>query len=408
MKVCWVKQNKNHIIYVLSRFPTISETFIVEELLELKRRGFQLTIFSLKSPKKDEPISSSSLELMPFVFYCPFINWPILVANYTFLLTRPTLFFQSLLDIFRSLFFQPIELLKSLAVFPKTIYFSYVISYDDVIRLHAHFCNVPFVVARWLSKIHDVPFSVTAHNFDIFQQPPIELSNRIKSASPFITISEFNRKELSRIAQEDLDLKIEVVHCGLDLDKFKPREIIARNPISFLTVARLEYVKGLDTLLNACQIIRNIDQNFVCNIIGEGSQRHNLETRILELDLTKYVNLLGSRTHEEVIFYFQQAEIFILPSRLEGIPVSIMEAMALGIPVVSTNITGIPELIDDGRTGLLVPPDNPSALADAIIKLMGDSTLRKNVVEFGRKKIENEFNIIRSVDRLLNLWDHNI
>lgn len=395
------------VAYVLSQFPAYSETFIIEELLELKRRDIKLVVFSLKTPKKDEPISEYTTGLTSQVYYSAFyLSWPVLVANLRLVLRRPLLYFSLIWILFSSLISQPIELLKSLAVVPKTVYFAEVAYLHKCTRIHAHFCNVPTMAARMISMILGVPFSCTAHGSDIFQYPPVDLVKRVREAAPFITISEYNRQYLAALSDTLEEGMIEVIHCGVNLDKFTSlsRHLVVGQTLRILTVARLEHVKGLDILVNACALLRDTGLDFTCDLVGDGSERATLEKLVRTLNLQKQVHFWGAVPHEDVIRYYQEADLFVLPSRREGIPVSVMEAMATELPVVATRVTGLPEIIDNGRTGTLVPPENGRLLADAIVRLTKKSDILGEMGLRGREKIEVEFNIELSVERLLALW----
>ena len=395
------------IAYVLSLFPALSETFIVEELLELKRRGVDLTIFSLKSLKKDEPVSAHVTELMPLVHYSAFLlSWPVLVANLRLVLRHPLRCASLMWRLFTSLVSQPIELVKSFSVVPKTVYFAEVARSRNCSRIHAHFCNVPAAAARLMARILEVPFSCTAHGSDIYKYPPADLVKRIHDASPFITVSEYNRRYLASLSAMLNEDTIEVVHCGVNLNKFANvlRQLTRNRTLRILTVGRLEHVKGLDILMDACALLRDADLDFTCDLVGDGSERAVLEERISQLGLQDYVVLCGALPHEDVIKHYQKADLFVLSSRREGIPVSVMEAMATGLPVVATNVFGLPELVDDGRTGVLVPPEDAFALAEAILRLAQDTDVCGEMARSGRERINEEFSIKRSVDCLLMLW----
>ena len=395
--------------YVLSQFPTLSETFIVEELLELKRLGVKFTIFSLKTPRRVEPISSEITELMPLVYYSAFLlSSSLLNSNLQFLLRHPADYVRLVWGLFASLVSQPIELVKSFAVIPKTIYFSEIARAHGCARIHAHFCNVPAAAAHLMAQILGVPFSCTAHGSDIYQYPPVDLVQRIQDASPFITISEYNRCYLKKLSPTFIKgTRIKVVHCGINVDKFKykPRVVFSERIIQILTVARLEHVKGVDVLIDACLILRNALLDFSCIVVGDGSERAVLNKKICRLGLQHHVHLVGALPHRDVIQHYHLADLFVLPSRREGIPVSVMEAMATGLPVIATEVTGLPEIVDNGDTGILVPPENASLLADAIFRLAKETDIWERMSLRGRKKIEEEFNIKVSGDRLLTLWN---
>ena len=185
------------------------------------------------------------------------------------------------------------------------------------------------------------------------------------------------------------------------------RKTISGQDVKILTVARLEYVKGVDILLEACRYLMDHNFNFGLSIIGDGSQRTVLEKQMMRLRLDSHVKFFGALPHEIVIEHYSRADIFVLSSRREGIPVSVMEAMATGLPVVAPDVTGLPELIDNGQTGLLVHPADPVAFADAIIELASNPKIYQHFSRMSRAKIEEEFNIKRSVEQLVQLWGYS-
>jgi glycosyltransferase involved in cell wall biosynthesis len=300
---------------------------------------------------------------------------------------------------------QPVELVKTLAILPKTIYFSSIAQRDGCQRVHAHFVNVPTMAATIMSCILNIPFSCTGHGSDLFEYPPLDLKRRIHDASPFITISNFNKEHLSRQYEVDKD-SIQVVHCGIDLSGYEHqnKKIPSNRPINILTVARLENVKGIDIVLQASRLLLDRDVEFYWSIIGDGSQRKNLMDLHENLHLGPAVKLLGVLPHHEVIRFFEQADLFVLTSRREGIPVSLMESMASGVPSIAPYVTGIPELVDNGVSGLLIQKVEPQTVCNAIITLMSDPVAYQNYSKNSRAKIDLEFDGKKNSAKLMQLW----
>jgi len=392
------------IAYVLSAFPAISETFILEELIELRRQGFEPLIFSLKKAQPD--CVPEALGLMNVVHYSPFVlSIRLWAENIRLCVEHPRLYLSLLRGIIQSLIAQPLEMIKTLAVFPKTVYFASIARTLGCQRVHAHFMNVPAAAARIMASILEVPFSVTAHGSDIYEYPPADFESRIESASPFITISQFNRSYLQKKFPRLQD-KIQVVHCGVDLQKLphRPSRKMGK-PIRLLTVARLEKVKGVDILLDSCRDLMERGVDFECWIAGHGSQRWLLESQRDQLGLGSRIHFLGALPRADILNLYSTADIFILPSRREGIPVSVMEAMAVGLPVIAPRVTGLPELVNHDQNGWLVGPNNPSELANAVITLIESPEKAVLFAQHSRSKIETDFNIQTSVRQLLTLWN---
>lgn len=394
------------IAYILSIFPSVSETFIREEIEALEELGVEVTVFSLKTPKSDRigPITTENRTIP--VYYSPFfLSLPLIRTNLNSLFTHPHIIVKKVISIIFRLWRQPSELIKTLVVFPKSVFFSTIIKQIGCQQVHAHFCTIPFSAATIIGVINNIPVSTTAHGFDIFQRPSVDLRERILEAQPFITISNFNKNYLKNLFLDIPDETIKMVHCGINLKKFSqyPRHGNTKQK-NILVVARLEKVKGIDILLDALAIVEKHGAAVNCNIIGDGSLKSTLIQQMHQLSLDKIVNFYGAQPHEFVINALNQADFFVLPSRSEGIPVSVMEAIASSLPVIATSVSGLPEIIEDGKNGILVPPEDAKKLAQAILSLCEHPDLIDKFSTFGYEKIQNEFDIKKNAHQLLDLW----
>jgi len=262
-----------------------------------------------------------------------------------------------------------------------------------------------------LSKLSGKPFTFTVHAYDIFLKENSEsklLGKKIASADKVISISEYNKRYLIDLFNVNPD-KIEVIHLGVSPHHYQHSGKIERlNHI--ITLSRLVEKKGLLTLIEAFSLLNKWKIDFHATIVGEGLMREKLLESIIQHGLSDRVSLSGNLVGEEVDSMLTASTLFVLPCRrlengdMDGIPVGMMEAMAAGLPVVSTNISGIPELVEDGITGYLIPPENPHELAKAMKKLLGNPCLRKELGERGVSKIAQEFNITTEVRKLVHVW----
>ena len=271
-------------------------------------------------------------------------------------------------------------------------------------HLHAHFGCRAADIAFLAHLMTGVNFTFTTHRRDIFETPPQNYRLKSRYAKKHITISEFNKNYLAQHFGVDPHT-IEVIHCGVDSDRIKPlvradKELSPR----IITVARLSAEKGLENLIRACSILRAKGIRFHCDIVGDGHQRDLLRSLIHKLNLQDELTMLGGRTNDTVLQLMQKADLMVLPSRSEGISVSVMEAMACGIPVLTTDITGIRELIEDGVTGFIVPPENAQALANKLILLLQKQKMRMQVVPAARNKIVTDFDLKKQTSKLLSVW----
>ncbi len=346
------------IAYVIHMFPKVSETFIAHELAELRRRGVQVRVLSLLPPRENFRhafIADSGLEGL--------VNYDLAT-------------FEEQLRQFR----------------PDWI--------------HAHFATEPTALARQLSARLGVPYSFTAHGYDIRRKPPEDLPARAAAAEFVVTVSEANARHL--VEQHGvLRSRIRVIPCGVDTARFEPLTAAASKSSDIpkiVCVARHVAVKNLNLLLQAFAELKRRGAVFQGVLVGDGPLRLELEAACDRLELRDRITFTGALPQEEVLPWWQQADIAVLSSENEGMPVCLMEAAACGVPAVATAVGGIPELIVDGETGLLVPPAQPDALAGALCSLLANPERRKAMGRAARQRATAMFSLERQIDHLLALW----
>jgi glycosyltransferase involved in cell wall biosynthesis len=255
-----------------------------------------------------------------------------------------------------------------------------------------------------LSRRLAVPFSFTAHAHDIFLEDHL-LAHKLRAARFAVGISRFNRQHLAeRIGPQSVG-SMRIVHCGVSLPAF-PYSPDGREPDRILAVGRLDHIKGFEHLVEACGVLARSGVPFRCDIVGSGPLEAALRARIERLGLAERVRLLGPQKQEVVRGLLQQAGIFALPSVVtprgdrDGIPVALMEAMASGAPVVSTRVSGIPELVDHEATGLLARPADAADFAACLERLLRDPALARRLAERARRHVEEEFEIGKETRKL--------
>ena len=229
-----------------------------------------------------------------------------------------------------------------------------------------------------------------------------------------VTISNFNKGEMIKACGDGLRDKIHIIRCGIDSEVFLPAEQKnGKAPFRIICVASYEEVKGHKYLVDACRLLRERGIDFVCDLIGDGPVRGQVAKQIADANLQDKVIIHGSRKRQEVADMVRAADVKVLASvptaegKREGIPVVIMEAMASGLPVISSQLSGIPELVDNGRTGILVAPGDAEALAAALQKLCENPALRYSMGQAGREKVLREFNMKINVAALADLFAHH-
>ena len=380
----------------------------MREIAALIAAGADVRILSLKAPS-EKLIHPEAERLLPRVRY-PLSPGPAARRRTAALFAHPRALSSLALALGRALARRPLELAKSLEAVGRAVeQLDWVRELEpDVI--HAHWASYPSTAALALARLVGKPFGFTCHAHDIFVHDHL-LREKLESAAVPVTISRYNVEWLAEQVTGQARERLTVIHCGVDLPSLPFRED-GRDEDLVVAVGRLDPIKGFDVLVDALAELRRQGRRFRCQVIGEGPLRRELQARIDRQGLSELVALVGARSQTEVRAALSAATIFALPSLIapsgdrDGIPVSLMEAMAAGAPVVSTRVSGIPELIEDQREGLLVAPQDPRALADALARLLDDGALRRRVAVAGRAKIEREFDAAREANKLLELFAH--
>lgn len=400
------------VAYLLDVFPVLSETFIVREIEALKRRGVSITVFAVARRSADV-IHEDSIALLEDVRFIGELRrsrskGSLIPLHLKFFLRKPV---QYLIALSKAVGGSR----KVLQCFFWSPFYADLMSREGVQQLHAHFVLDGCMHAMFISLLMGIPYSVTVHAHDIFHPKYEELrKEKLGYASFIAAISRFNKTFVETRYPTIAAGKIQIVRCGIDLDEFEVASGRRSTMRSVLAVGRLVEQKGFSYLIEACALLRErgVD-NFSVDIIGEGVERNSLEAKILDLGLQSRVNLLGQRDQAFVRGALDAADVFVLPcvqeasGMMDGIPVALMEAMAKAIPVISTGVSGIPELIVDG--GYVVDSQNSVALADAMQKVLAMAPAQRNALgRRGREIIAREFNIDREAEKLVALMSPRV
>jgi glycosyltransferase involved in cell wall biosynthesis len=306
--------------------------------------------------------------------------------------------------------------LKRLLIFLKAVSVARSLEDSGIDLLHTHFAWLPgaatWICARLLGK----PFTVTVHAYDIYSHKNDLLPLVTREATHVIAISEFNRSQVAAVGMRPANT-ISVIHCGINLAQFeKQREgqptSLVGGPLRILSVGSLVPKKGHHRLIAACHILSERGFSFTCRIIGDGPQEQSLREQVRAYGLQHQIELLGARLHPEIIEAYRHHDLFVLASVVapdgdrDGIPVVLMEAGTMGLPIIATPLSGIPELIQHRVTGWLVPPDDATGLADAIATLAADPGMRRRLGETARALVQDRFDIQRTASQLVAVWQH--
>lgn len=387
--------------YVLKRYPRYSETFIVNEILALERRGVEIEIFSLRHPE-DGHFQDAIARVRARVRYLPIPG-------------RRAADLWSTLGTAGAAIPGLWERLKDAVAdeprhFDPALRIALAAHEAGITHLHAHFATEASSVARLAAYLADVSHSFTAHAKDIFHDDVSEdaIAAKMSAADAVVTVSDYNERHLRGIV-DDPSIRLARVYNGLELERFPYSEPLRRPP-RVLAVGRLVEKKGFVDLIEACALLRARGVRFYCDIIGAGELESELGARIAERRLSDSVDLLGPRPQAEVFERLRQAAVLAVPcvrgrdGNRDGLPTVLLESMALGTPCVSTDVTGIPEVLRAGETGLAVAQRDPAGLADALAKLLEDAGLRVRLAAAARQLIERRFDVDRNVEALLRLF----
>jgi glycosyltransferase involved in cell wall biosynthesis len=398
--------------YLYSRYPVISQTFCDAEMLALERRGIELVIGSVYPPLtslRHEYIAG----LRAPIHYAP----PQEILKILEREAKPTHKWPRDLVEQHENRYGPSAKAEQRA--RNALHFAEFFARSGVDHVHVHFANRAAHTALFLKEISGIPFSVTAHGQDFMKDlGSDDLLREICAAAEFVAAETDYSCDLLRQRCPDSAAKIHKVYNGIDLERFSTRDETARPAVPpyhprIVSVGRLVAFKGFDDLIDACAELARRRIDFVCDIIGDGPLRETLQVKIEQLDLASQVNLLGSLPQGAVLEKLHAADIFALASTTDTqgatdvFPTVILEAMAAARPVVSTRLAGIPELVVDGQTGLLVPPGDSAALAQALEQLLRVAELRLQFGNAGRERIEKHFRIEQTVAPLITMFERS-
>lgn len=397
------------VAYIISRFPTTSETFILYEILELERQGTPVELFSLvRHPQAVNHAGAQALDAR--AHYGRLLSGAVLAAQLYWLLRRPRAYLatwgRALWENWRS----PKHLSRALVVVPVAAAWARTLQRLPIAHVHAHWATHTALAAYVVHRLTGMSYSFTAHADDIYLDQSM-LGEKLQRARFVVTISEYNRAFLRQRYGAAATAKVSVVHCGVDPASFTPRpRRTAGAPWTLICVGRLSEKKGQNFLVEACAQLKAAGVPLRCWLVGDGEDEAALRAQIERLGLADEVHLLGAQPQQQVIDLLAQADVAVLPSvttargRKEGIAVALMEALAMAVPVVSTQSSGTPELVVDGVTGKLVPERDVPALVAALQALRADPALAERLGAAGRVKVLQEFNLTRNVARLQQMF----
>jgi glycosyltransferase involved in cell wall biosynthesis len=413
---------KGRVVYIVRSFPRLSQTFILNEVLALEQLGWRLHIFAIANPR-EALVQDGVRDVRAQVHYLEAAvrrSWMAILHEHLLMAaSSPARYLRTLAFVLRRRDLATGYATASrFACFIEAVYLARLLAREGrngaaPTHIHSHFAHDPTLIALLLKRLTGLPYSFTAHARDIYQVPRPALVERIREANAVVTCCQANLDYLTRLAPEEGREKLRLVHYGLDLATFRPAKAAPTGVPLIVSVGRLVEKKGFGDLVKACRVLQDRDLRFRCLIYGEGSLHDELEQMVTGLGLTSEVTLAGARTQREVHAALERAQVFALTPCVtgdgdrDGMPNVLLEAMACGLPVVSTAVAGIPELVIHGQNGLLAEPHDVPAIAEHLASLLTDGSLRARLGSRARQDVVANFDREANARRLASVlgWE---
>jgi colanic acid/amylovoran biosynthesis glycosyltransferase len=402
------------IAVIMTYFPRIDETFILREINELERSGQPVLVVPI-TQGQGRVIHEEAKPWVRRALYTPFFSLAILRSNLRALFREPKRYLGLLKTLVAGTIWRPSTLVRTLAVVPKGVYLAEVLQERGIRHLHSHFATHATTLAYIIHRMSGISYSFTVHGPDVFVHRLL-LREKISRARFVRCVSTFNKAFLAGLYPRLTEGKLEVVRSGLNPDVYSDAALHAppatkSRPVQILTVAALSPRHGYPFLIDACARLCKAGIDLECRIVGDGPLRGETERWIAQHGLTDRVKILGNLPQHEVARLMGAADLFVSPNiiavdgQMDGIPISLIEAMAAGKPVVASAISGIPELVQHNVSGILVDAAYAEKLAEAMRVLIENPQLRERMGRAGQKRVQQEFHVARTSRALVALLD---
>ena len=403
---------------ILKGYPRISETFISNEILLLERLGFNIHLISMRRGRENFTHESlrrirARVDYLPETLLAPLPKF--LFHNVQLAAQNPRFYAAALKTALRR-FRRTRKSATIKHLLQAGVLVHQFLPSSDIVHLHAHFAHSPTSVAMFAGQLSGLDFSFTAHAKDIYTTNPGQLREKISLAKFVVTCTEYNKQHLLSLC-DGLPVAIHRIYHGIDTGLFteETAEKLASQPAplppyEILTVARMIAKKGLPTIYKALKILRDRGIAFHHTLIGDGEDREAVLNLIENLGLSKVARIIGTQPHDVVLDHYRRAALFVLGCEIasngdrDGIPNVCLESMAMGVPVATTDVSAIPELIENEKTGLLVPARQPELLAQAMLRMLTDQDLRNRVIPAARKRIREDFDNKVLIKKLADVY----
>lgn len=397
------------IAVVVSEFPKVTETFVLRNVKHYLDQGHEVTVFHLKPYRKGEKVHAFAEPVIACAEYEPFVSGAGLAAMTKALFTRPGRLLGTIFRIKRAFWREPVRMLTCLALVPKSLAFGERCRRRGVRHIHAEFAGYPATSAWIAGRMTGIPFSFSCHAHDIFITQSL-LREKARDAAFVRVISDFNRRFLADVFDPGSVDKMAVIRCGVDpaTTRTPEPEPVGEGPLRVLYVGSLLPRKGVDRLIAALARVGDTVP-WECRIIGDGNVRGDLEAQVREAGLDGRITFEGAQPAEVIHQAYQWSHLVVAPSvvgkegRTEGIPVVLMEALAHARPVITSRVSGIPELVEDGVTGFLTEPGDVEAIAAAITEVATNWDRAAALGRAGRERIAAQYDVERNAAALLEM-----
>ena len=383
--------------YLFERFPAFTQTFCARELAELYRQGATPPVFSIRRPAEDRPLNIPLEKI--HVYYLPDTNSLDFKIRTKLISPR-----------FRPLWAGSGDL-RDKGRYREALYLGPKLKKARVSHVHVHFAGLASRTAWWIKRLFGITYSFTGHANDIFCPKPdqrVTLGDLVGEASFIVAVSDFGANWLRRGFPKAAD-KVYKVYNGLDLSTFRP-SIPRSEPVRLLSVGRLIEKKGFAFLVEACRLLSSSGLNFICEIVGEGPERHRLEELIRAYRLSGQVRLTGSKPQTEIVDLLARSSLFVFPAihdssgDSDNLPTVLVEAMASSLPIIATGIAGIPEIVRHNENGILIQEKDSAQLANAIRLLADNRELLEKYGQMSQTIAAEKFALPNTVSQLKSLF----
>jgi len=397
--------------YLVSQYPSVTHTFILREIRALRELGFEIDVISIRPPDRPkQQLSDVEREELARTFTVLSAGVAgTLSAHVATFVRRPVSYLAGMWMAVRLAQANLPKIFSNLLYFAEAVVAGRQMQRRGLLHLHTHFAST---VALLVARVFPITFSATIHGPDEFSDVAgFYIAEKVARARFICGISQYALSQLMKASTEEHWSKLEVCALGVDPSVFLP-DVVQKSPhrgrpdrIELLCVGRLAAAKAQHILLAAVdRLVRDGRRSLHLRLVGDGPERAALERTVAERGLQNNVTLEGACNQSRVLEFYRQADLFVLASFAEGVPVVLMEAMAMEIPCVSTWVTGIPELIRHGVDGWLIPPADDEQLAAAIALLADDAELRQKLGKSARARVEEKYNLALNTARLSEIY----